>query len=69
MGNSTVNDKGCGAGGESGKQTGDSARIHGKPGLCWEHLKLSFCGIWRLNSQLLIKRINYNHKGISQLVS
>lgn len=48
---------------------GDSARIHGKPGLCWENLKLSFCGIWRLNSQLLIKRINYNHKGISQLVS
>lgn len=48
---------------------GDSAHIHGKPGLCGETLGLSLCGIWRLNSQLLIKCINYNHKDISQLVS
>lgn len=42
VGTSTVKDKGCRAGGESRNQTGDSARIHGKPGLYWEHLKLSF---------------------------
>lgn len=40
-----------------------------KAELCWETLRLSLCGIWRLHSQLLIKRLNYDHKDISQLVS
>lgn len=69
MDDSGRKDKGCGAGGEGGRQTGDSAHIHGKPGFCGETLALSLCGIWRLNFQLLIKCINYNHKDISQLVS
>jgi hypothetical protein len=46
--------------GERRRQMDDSVHIHGK---------LSFGGIWRLNSQLLIKCINCNHKDISQLVS
>jgi hypothetical protein len=55
--------------GERRRQMDDSVHIHGKLGFCWGKLKLSFGGIWRLNSQLLIKCINCNHKDISQLVS
>lgn len=59
-------DKSRGEEGRSRKQMDESAHIHGKPGFCWENLKLSFCGVWELNSQLLIECINCNHKGISQ---
>lgn len=54
--------------GESRRQMDESGLIHGKLGFPWENLKPSSCGMWKLNSQHLIKHINYNHKGISQLV-
>lgn len=47
----------------------ESAPIRGKQKFCEDNLKLSFCGIWELNSLLLIRCLNCNHKGISQLVS
>lgn len=50
------------------RQMDESAHICGKLGFSWENLKLSFCGVWKLNSQLLITCRDCNHKSISQLV-